>query len=496
MQPGPHWVVSQSPLQGDFVIEANLSPACGTNEGLFFSATSNLSHGYLLTIDIATSLYRFSGLDLQLITTWPVGHGPSDDDGYTVRILKKGTSYSVTVDGRVLNTIANLGGNPNAKTQPKEPDGEYWGFAFQVKGTHTVSNVGAGRIPSAEFFPNNPIVSIGPKGSWDASVPMPAAVFQDKKMYYLYYAAQDFDAYPAGVGLEPPRRIGIATSSDLQTWKKHEKNPIFGPPFPPGPGDTVRFFDFPSSTQYATMHGGGGVVRLSDGQYGLTFNVQRDNQWLGVWLATASSPLGPFRFQKVRPGPILTLGGPDEFDGKTIHLNGALQLSNGTYAMLYTGHNPKFKTLKQPGDRGGLATSKDMVHWTKFAGNPVFEPGEPGSWDDRHVRPKTVVKLGGWYYMFYEGAHYNQGGWPIWVDVIGMARSRDLIHWERYPHNPIIPTTTAKQSGDIGQIQPTALVSEDELYLFYGCLRSGTPMPVAVCGAKIPSDILEKWGAP
>jgi len=27
-----------------------------------------------------------------------------------------------------------------------------------------------------------------------------------------------------------------------------------------------------------------------------------------------------------------------------------------------------------------------------------------GTWDDAHIRPKTFVKLKGWYYVFYKGA--------------------------------------------------------------------------------------------
>lgn len=496
-QPGPHWIVSKSPLQGDFVIEASLGPAFAKGEGLIFSASSDLSYGYLLTIGVSTSLYKFSGSDFKLIKTWPLGYGRATGVHLqvlfgSVRIVKKGTTYRIELGGQVLNTVSNPGGAPTAK-QHQEPDGGHWGFAFSVEGRHTVSDMRALGIPSAEFFPNNPIVSIGPKGAWDQSVEaFPVGVLRHENKFYLYYVA-DYEPYPPGVGLEPPRRVGIAISSDLRAWEKYEKNPVFGPPLE---GDTVRFFDFPPSTKYATMHGGGGVVRLPNGNYGLTFNVQRDHEWLGVWLAEATSPLGPFQFQKVKPGPILTLGGPGDFDGKTIHLQGALQLSDGTYAMLYTGHNPKFETAKPPGDRGGLATSKDMIYWTKFAGNPIFEPGEPGSWDDRHVRPRTLARLGDWYYMFYEGAHQNDGGWPPWADQVGMARSQDLIHWERYPYNPIISTTTSKQSGDVGLIQPSAFVSDDTLYVFYGCIRSGSPSPVAVCGARIPAQILEKWGAP
>jgi len=488
-RPGPHWILSKSPIEGDFVIEATLGPSREKGAGLVFSANADLSYGYLLVIDATTSLYRFAGPDRKLVTSWPLGDRASGPN--TVRILKKGTTYRFDVGGRVLNTITNPGGERTAKPKPPEPDAGHWGFAFDTTGAYTVSNARGFAIPRARFLATNPIVEVGPQGSWDQSAEaFASAVFEYKGTYYLYYSA-DYDHPPNGIQEEPLHRIGIATSSDLKTWKKYEKNPVLGPPLE---GDIMKFFDLAPSYVFATMQGGGGVVRMPDGQIGLTFNVlgwDGKGQWLGVWLAQASSPLGPF--QKVQPGPVLTLGGPTDFDGTTIHLNGAQQLAEGNYALLYTGYNKNI-AIGKPGDRGGLATSKDMVHWTKYAGNPVFVPGEPGTWDDTHARPKTFVKLKDWYYMFFEGAHFSQGGWPEWPDQVGLARSRDLMSWERYPYNPLISTTTVGRSGDVAQIQPAALVADGKLYVFYGCLESGKPF--AVCGAEIPSDLLEKWGAP
>jgi predicted GH43/DUF377 family glycosyl hydrolase len=486
-QPGPHWIVSKSPLEGDFVIEASVGPASANGGGVLFSANADLSYGYLLVIDATTSLYRVLGPDLKLVTSWPLSVDASG--ARAVRIVKKGTTYRFEIGGRVLNTITNPGGDRTAKPQPQEPDGGHWGFAFNNEGKHTVSDIRGFGIPRAKFLSSNPVVEVGPKGSWDQSAEAFAgAVMRYKDKFYLYYDA-DFGPPPNGIQEEPLHRTGIAISSDLQTWTKYEKNPVLGPPVE---GDTMKFFDLPSPYVFATMQLGGGVVRLPNGNFGLTFNVLGWNgkgQWLGIWLAQAASPLGPF--EKVQPGPILTFGGPHDFDGTTMHLHGALQLPDGTYAMLYTGYNSKIETGK-PGDRGGLATSKDMIHWTKYAGNPVFVPAEKGSWDDEHVRPKTFVKLKDWYYMFYEGAHFSQGGWPEWPDQVGLARSRDLIHWERYPYNPLISTTTVGHSGDVAQIQPAAMVSDGKLYVFYGCLNAGQPF--AACGAEIPSQLLEEWG--
>ena len=480
--PGPHWVISGSPVYGDFVIEASIGPAFDKGEGLFFSATRDLSAGYLFTPGVSTHLYEFSGSELKLITTWPLGYG-TRTGVHKIRILKKGATYSITMEGRVLNTLTSPGWEDTSKP-PNEPDGGYWGFAFEAHTKHVVSGTKVLQLPAAELFPNNPVVAQGPKGAWDQLDTFPAAALKEGSNTYLYYAA-DYKPYPPGVYTETLHRIGIATSSDLREWTKYERNPVLGPPLE---GDLMKFFDLPSSDS-ATLQGGGGAVRLPNGHYGLTINVLSNLQWQGVWLTEAASPWGPFR--KVGHDPILTLGSPGDFDGEHIHLHGAIQKPDSTYAIVYTGFNSAIKNEK-PGDRGGLATSKDMIHWTKYSGNPVFAPNQLGTWDDLHVRPKTVVRLKDWYYMFYEGAHYdNRDRWP---DQVGMARSRDLIQWERYPYNPIIPATTASHFGNYANIQPAALVSDDTLYVFYGCLEALHPF--GICGAKIPSKVLERWQSP
>jgi sucrose-6-phosphate hydrolase SacC (GH32 family) len=140
------------------------------------------------------------------------------------------------------------------------------------------------------------------------------------------------------------------------------------------------------------------------------------------------------------------------------------------------------------GDKGGLATSRDLIHWEKYHGNPVFPLDQPGAWDDGHVRPKGVAKFRGWYYMFYEGAH-NDG--RVWFDQVGMARSKDLIHWERFPLNPIIPLDTASGRDTLVTEWPCAIVKDNRLYVLYW---GGAPGNVAISLAEIPTDVLDAWG--
>ena len=63
----------------------------------------------------------------------------------------------------------------------------------------------------------------------------------------------------------------------------------------------------------------------------------------------------------------------------------------------------------------GLATSVDLVHWTKYSGNPVFSRGEKGDWDEGAIWFTTVEKINGTYYMWYEG----YGGGTARVEAYG-----------------------------------------------------------------------------
>ena len=75
------------------------------------------------------------------------------------------------------------------------------------------------------------------------------------------------------------------------------------------------------------------------------------------------------------------------------------------------------------------ATSEDMVHWQLHG--LVIEKGGNGEWDQTCLSTGTILKRGEWYWMAYTGK---------WDDIpakVGLARSRDLYHWEKCPHNPV-----------------------------------------------------------
>ena len=81
----------------------------------------------------------------------------------------------------------------------------------------------------------------------------------------------------------------------------------------------------------------------------------------------------------------------------------------------------------------GHAESSNLRPWRDKG--EVLKPGEAGEWDDLSVWTGSVIQSGALYYMLYTGrCRSDQGA----IQRIGLARSDDLYHWEKYAHNPVI----------------------------------------------------------
>ncbi|GAB4452040.1 MAG: hypothetical protein Kow00120_22250 [Anaerolineae bacterium] len=111
-----------------------------------------------------------------------------------------------------------------------------------------------------------------------------------------------------------------------------------------------------------------------------------------------------------------------------------------------------------------VATSDDGVRFVP-TGRPALDVGPPGAWDSFEVTTPRVFVRGGVHYMIYAG-----GGDPARKDVpgaFGMARSRDLLTWERYPDNPVFVKGAAGAWDDGAIWFGTAFACGDRLCLLY-----------------------------
>lgn len=103
-----------------------------------------------------------------------------------------------------------------------------------------------------------------------------------------------------------------------------------------------------------------------------------------------------------------------------------------------------------PGDAIWYAVSADGISWTSPL--QVFSAAGGGVWENRHtcdpsviLDPGGIFAWGGWRYaMYYNGGSKDpafQAQCPRFGDcnnMVGVATSKDGIHWTRYSGNPIL----------------------------------------------------------
>jgi len=227
-----------------------------------------------------------------------------------------------------------------------------------------------------------PIIDVGKPGDPDEThVLDPASILGDGKIY-LYYSA---------VSPTCNRSICLATSKDGIHFKKYQKNPI--------------------------VIGGGPEILLKDGKFYLYYwQPARSGKGFEIHLST--SPDG-FHFEKVSVDPVLPTGAAGSWDSHTVETPRIFK-ENNLYYMIYCGSD---RYDDYPWN-AGLATSHDLVHWEKCAGNPIFSRGEAGEWDEGAIWFTTVEKINGIYYMWYEGYGGGTARWKPYGTYLQCGKSQ------------------------------------------------------------------------
>ena len=161
-----------------------------------------------------------------------------------------------------------------------------------------------------------------------------------------------------------------------------------------------------------------------DGKIAVIFRAE-DNSATGIGKRTSRLGLAYSEdgvHMDIRPEPVLY---PAEDDWKEIDWPGGCEdprvavTEDGLYVMMYTSWNRKVPRLS-------VATSRDLVHWTKHG--PAFAEAYGGRFRDMQSKSGSIVttlkdgrqviaKVGGKYLMYW-GEH-----------MVNLAESEDLVHW-------------------------------------------------------------------
>src|SRR5262245_10935375 len=220
--------------------------------------------------------------------------------------------------------------------------------------------------------------------SWDRKLRERGFILVEDGVYRLWYTGYNDDR-------SPTKFLGHATSADGIHWTRDRNNPLFAESW------VEDVFVVRHNGQYLMFaEGKDDIAHQMTSPDGLSWT---DLGPLDVCLTDGRRiPYGPY-------------GTP------------TVWFENGVWYLFY-----------ERSDRGvWLATSNDRRVWTNVRDTPVLDCG-PWPYDREAVAVNQVFKRDGVYYAIYHATANRP--WKDWTTNI--ARSRDLIHWEKYAGNPII----------------------------------------------------------
>ncbi len=145
---------------------------------------------------------------------------------------------------------------------------------------------------------------------------------------------------------------------------------------------------------------------------------------------------------------------PRGWEGSYIAANGAaLIFGNQTWYWYQAGPRGNFRI--------GLARD-----WRKEA-RPVLEPGPYMSWDERAVADPYVIRIEPYFYLYYLGQDRAAR------QRLGVARSRDGLHWQKLRTNPILEPGGAGAFDENGVGEPAVWGSHGFYWMLYTGRDSG-----------------------
>lgn len=235
-------------------------------------------------------------------------------------------------------------------------------------------------------YESNPVFEGAGPGHWDEFIRERGWILREDDGYHLWYTG-----YSSG---DNAMKLGYATSPDGIVWTRHPDNPIYTEHWVEDmtvvkQGDTYYMFAEGRNDEAHLLTSKDRVhwerrwrldVRLTNGDpippgpYGTPTVVFEDGKWYllyerndeGIWVATSTDLK---TWTNLQDEPVIRRG-PEPYDTTMIALNQVVK-RNGRYYATYHATCPE-----NGSDRWTtcLASSPDLVHWEKYAGNPILGP--------------------------------------------------------------------------------------------------------------------------
>ncbi|MBX9787607.1 MAG: hypothetical protein K2Y37_01700 [Pirellulales bacterium] len=246
----------------------------------------------------------------------------------------------------------------------------------------------------AELFPpelvrfkpyeHNPVFTGAGPGHWDVRIRERGWILREPGGYRMWYTGYDATR-------EGRKHLGLATSDDGLAWTRWPANPL----------DRDHWIE--------DMQ----VLRDGDTYYMFAEGERDQAHWFtspdGIkWQRRGTLDIRKSDGEPISPGPF------------------------GTPFVLR--QRDRWLLFYERMDLGiWLATSSDLTQWRHVQDEPVFVPG-PEKYDHFQVAFNQVIERGGRYYAYYHARESaTTRDWST-----NLAASDDLVHWTKYPRNPIL----------------------------------------------------------
>jgi predicted GH43/DUF377 family glycosyl hydrolase len=242
------------------------------------------------------------------------------------------------------------------------------------------------QVSTATFVPTetNPVF-MAAEGKWDTKIRERGWILKDESGWKLWYTGYDPAVQP------PVMSLGLATSSDGITWKRSSQTPIYNDGwvedmmvvkhdgkylmFAEGAGDQAQLLKSVDGVHWDRV--GTLDIRKTNGEpippgpFGTPTAYYENGVWnlfyerrdAGIWLAR-STDLKVWTNVSDEP---LIVPGPDNYDGLMIAMNQIIRVGDQYIAVLHGTGSPE----KPRQWCTYLATSPDLINWTKNAEGPL-----------------------------------------------------------------------------------------------------------------------------
>jgi predicted GH43/DUF377 family glycosyl hydrolase len=115
---------------------------------------------------------------------------------------------------------------------------------------------------------------------------------------------------------------------------------------------------------------------------------------------------------------------------------GELKKYDGKYWMAYHSY-PGSGYETGPAEIGLAWTDReDLSDWRRLE-KPVFSWRDGADWERGGLYKACLIQKEDTFYLYYNAKTADRS----WIEQTGIAISKDLLHWDRYEHNPVLKVT-------------------------------------------------------